>query len=94
MSVGYSNKTKALIARAPKTLGNQLGRWCVHHDFSVARVAKITGATRQTVYSWITGGQVRQGYHDRVKFLLDMLRTSPNAENVWGKACLKFNLKP
>ena len=94
MPLGYSAEVKALVAKAPKTLGNQLGRWSVHHAFSVSRIAKVTGATRQTVYSWITGGQVRQGYHDRVKFLLELLRTSPSAEQVWRKACLKFNLKP
>lgn len=94
MPLGYSDKLKSLVAKAPKTLGNQLGRWSVHHDFSVARIAKVTGATRQTVYSWITGGQVRQGYHDRVRFLLELLRTSPNGEQVWRKACLRFNLTP
>ena len=92
MPVGYSDKLKSLVAKAPKTLGNQLGRWAVHHGFSVSRIAKVTGATRQTVYSWITGGQVRQGYHDRVKVLLDFLRTSPNAEQAWRKACQKYNL--
>lgn len=92
MPVGYSDATKALVLKAPKTLGNQLGRWAIHHDFSVARISKVTGATRQTVYSWITGGQVRQGYADRVKILLDILRTSTTAEQAWRKACQRFEL--
>jgi hypothetical protein len=93
MPVGYSADLRATINKAPKTLGNQLGRWAAHHEFSVTRISKITGAARQTVYHWITGGQVRQGYHDRVKVLLDFLRTSPNAEQVWKKACQRFNIK-
>lgn len=93
MRIGYSDEIKSTVSKAPKTLGNQLGRWAVHLNFSVTRIAKITGASRQTVYHWITGGLVRQGYHDRVKALLELLRSSQNAEQVWKRACQKYGLR-
>jgi hypothetical protein len=45
----YSEKTKAIIANAPKTLGTDLARWAMLRDISVKRIAMATGATRQTV---------------------------------------------
>ena len=40
---------------APKTPGNQLGRWAIHLDFPVTKMAKALGVTRQTVYNWFVG---------------------------------------
>ena len=39
--MAYSQKTIDAIMRAPKTQGNQLGRWAVHLNFSVVRIAKV-----------------------------------------------------
>jgi hypothetical protein len=89
----YAPSIKQAVAKAPKTLGNQLGRWAVHLDFSVLRISKATGATRQTAYNWMTGGQVTQAYRDRVKSLLEILRTSPTAEQAWRKACHRFQIR-
>jgi len=89
----YQEDLKKVITRAPKTLSNQLGRWAVHHDFSVLRISKATGATRQTVYNWLGGGQVTQAYRDKVKMLLEVLRSSPNGEQAWRRACQTFSIK-
>jgi predicted transcriptional regulator len=63
----YSEKTKAIIANAPKTLGTDLARWAMLRDISVKRIAMATGATRQTVYNWFTGStEVTSAYKDRV----------------------------
>ena len=43
---------------APKTPGNQLGRWAIHLDFPVTKIAKALGVTRQTVYNWFVGTSV------------------------------------
>lgn len=89
----YAEKLKDEITNAPKTVGNQLGRWAVYLDFSVARISKATGATRQTVYNWVTGGQVTQAYRGRVKDLLDILKASTSGEQAWKKVCQQYNIK-
>lgn len=88
----YADKIKERIQAAPKTLGNQLGRWAVYHDIPVLKISKATGATRQTVYNWLTGGEVTQAYRARVKEILEILRASKTAEAAWRKLCTRFTL--
>lgn len=90
----YSRKIRATVDKAPRTLGNKLGRWSIILDFPVYKVALITGATRQTVYNWFSGGEVAVSYRERVQALLDLLATSSNATEAWEKACTQFNLNP
>jgi hypothetical protein len=82
-----SANIKKQVLRAPRTLGNQLGREAVRLDFSVLRVAKYTGATRPTVYTWFKGGEVTPAYRTRVKGLLFLLKNAETAEDAWRKAC-------
>jgi hypothetical protein len=65
--MSYSPTTIAAIRKAPKTLGNQLGRWAVHLDFPVVRVAEITGATRMTVYNWFKVARCSSLYRPTVR---------------------------
>lgn len=81
----YSDKIKETIARAPKTLGNQLGRWAVHLDVPVIKISQYTGATRQTVYNWFSGTDVTPAYRERVAQLLSILRTCTTAEQALRK---------
>jgi hypothetical protein len=81
----YSDAVKKATAAAPKTLGNQLGRWAVHLDFPVTSIAKYTGATRQTVYNWFNGTDVTNAYKDRVKALLNILQSSRTIEEALRK---------
>lgn len=90
----YSSKTISAIANSPKTLGNQLGRWCVHRDFSVVRVAKALGVTRQTVYNWFMGGDIFPAYQQRAQTLLQILQAAPTAEKAWRDICQAYDLKP
>lgn len=90
----YSIKTVELVKKAPKTLGNQLGRWAVHLDFPVTRIAYITGVSRQTVYNWFGGGEVFVAYRAPVEALIKLLQTSSTNEEAWRKACKAFNLQP
>jgi len=90
----YSEKTIAAISNAPKSLGNQLGRWCVHRDFSVVRVAKALGVTRQTVYNWFMGGEIFSAYETRAETLLNILRKNPTAETAWKEICQLYDLNP
>ena len=90
----YSQKIIDAVAKTPKSLGNQLGRWAVYHDFPVTKIAKALGVTRQTVYNWFTGTEVFVGYRDRAEFLLEILRTSNSADAAWEKVCREYNLTP
>jgi len=76
-------------ATAPKTLGNQLGRWAIHLDFPVIQISQYTGATRQTIYNWFSGTDVTPAYRDRVKSLLNILQTSTTAEEALRKCAHK-----
>jgi hypothetical protein len=57
-TMSYSPQVISAVKKAPKTLGNQLGRWAIHLDFPVIEIAKYTGATRQTVYNWFIGRSI------------------------------------
>lgn len=92
--MAYSQKTIDLVKNSPKTLGNQLGRWCVHIDFPVAKVSLITGVSRQTVYNWFSGNEVFVAYRPLVEALIKLLQTSTTADEAWTKACKTFNLQP
>lgn len=90
--MAYSVQTVSTVKQAPKTLGNQLGRWAVHLNFPVTKIAKTTGASRQTVYNWFAGGEVFNAYRPAVTDLLTILKSSSTADDAWRKACKAFNL--
>jgi DNA-binding XRE family transcriptional regulator len=92
--MAYSQKTIDAIMRAPKTSGNQLGRWAAHHNFSVVRIAKALGVSRQTVYNWFEGGEIFPAYEYRVETLLTILRAAHSADDAWRKICWQFGLEP
>lgn len=53
---GYSYATyKAIRAADPKSIGVQLGLFCVENNIPAARVADDIGVSRHSVYSWFTG---------------------------------------
>lgn len=88
--MAYSFRIIETVNKAPKTLGNQLGRWAVHMNFPVTRISEITGATRQSVYNWFNGGEVLGPYRPAVEALLKILQTSSDADEAWSKACKAF----
>ena len=90
----YSQKMINDVADAPKSLGNQLGRWAIYHDFSVVRVSKALGVTRQTVYNWFEGKDVFVAYQHRVELLLKIMQSSRTADEAWRRICQEYNLEP
>ena len=88
----YAPHTASMIKRGPRNLGKKLGRAALLLDFSVVRVATATGATRQTVYNWITGGEVMSPYRPVVERLLSILSAARTADDAWAQACLDFHL--
>lgn len=52
---GYSKRTIRLNRKADsRSLGVQLGRYCMARDISVMDVAEYFNVSRQTVYNWFT----------------------------------------
>jgi hypothetical protein len=83
--MAYSDDIRRTTKAAPKTLGNQLGRWAIHLDFPVIQIAKFTGATRQTVYNWFSGTDVTPAYRMSVQSLLNILQSSQTSEEAMRK---------
>jgi predicted DNA-binding protein YlxM (UPF0122 family) len=93
--MAYSQKIIDAIAAAPKTSGNQLGRWAVHLDLPVTKIAYALGVTRQTVYNWFIGKtDVFVAYQERVDFLLKIMRAAKTADEAWRTICQSYGLKP
>jgi len=89
----YKSVIRKKIALAPTSLGKTLGSHAVRTDFSVLRIAKATGATRQTIYNWFFGGVVAPYYRDKVTEIVDILRDSQTAEYAWRTICSRFHLR-
>lgn len=90
----YSQKVIDTVASAPKTPGNMLGRWAIHLDFPVTKIAQALGVTRQTVYNWFEGKDVFVAYQNRVELLLKIMQTSRTADEAWRRICKEYNLEP
>ena len=73
----YFTKTKDGL-RARKTanapLGVRLAKLAVNLDFSVIDIAKKTGASRTTVYSWFAGRGATNAYKSAVTSLIEELK--------------------
>jgi len=93
-TMAYSQKIIDDVAKTPKSLGNQLGRWAIHLDFPVTKIAFALGVSRQTVYNWFTGTEVFVAYRNRVEFLTKIMQTSRTADEAWRKICTEYNLDP
>lgn len=92
--MAYSQKTINAVASAPKTAGNRLGRWAIHLEFPVTKIAFALGVTRQTVYNWFMGKDVFIAYQDRVDLLLQIMQSSKTADEAWRRICQTYNLTP
>lgn len=92
--MAYSQKIIDMVANAPKTPGNRLGRWAIHLDFPVAKIAYALGVTRQTVYNWFEGKDVFVAYQNRVELLLKIMSHAKTADEAWRKICHEYDLKP
>lgn len=90
----YSQHVISAVVAAPKTPGNQLGRWAIHLDFPVTKIAKALGVTRQTVYNWFAGKDVFVAYQNRVELLLKIMQSSKTADEAWRRICQEYNLEP
>jgi DNA invertase Pin-like site-specific DNA recombinase len=92
--MAYSQRIIDLITHAPRTSGNTLGRWAVHLEFPVTKIAYALGVTRQTVYNWFAGKEVFVAYQQRVELLTSIMSTSKTADEAWRRICTVYNLNP
>lgn len=92
--MAYSQRVIDAVMSAKKTPGNQLGRWAIHLDFPVTKIAYALGVTRQTVYNWFEGKDVFVAYQNRVELLLEIMKSSRDAEQAWRRICKEYNLEP
>ena len=90
--MAYSNQVKKQIITSPDGLGKDLGTQALRLDFSVPRIAKAVGATRQTIYNWFDGGPVAPYYREKVQRLVHILTSAHTAEHAWREACKRFQL--
>ena len=88
----YTAKTQHEILHAPDNLGNRLARRAIDLDFSVMRIAQALGATRQTVYNWLSGKDVISFYRPRVEHLITVLNSTDDLETAWSNVCKEFHL--
>lgn len=91
--MAYQAQLIAQIKAQPLTLGTRLGRWAVFLGLPVTKIALATGATRQSVYNWMKGGEIFVAYQPAVKRVLECMQSSKTAEEAWGKICWAFNLE-
>ena len=92
--MSYHPKVIEEIKAQPLSLGTRLGRWAVFLDLPVTKIALATGATRQSVYNWMKGGEVFIAYKPVVEEVITIMQSSKTAEEAWGKLCKRFDLQP
>lgn len=74
------------------SLGGTLKSAVRFHKMPVTRVAKATGASRQTIYNWMRGGRVFCAYRSRVRAIIQILQTAKTKDEAWSKICQEFSL--
>jgi hypothetical protein len=88
----YRKHVRDAVKTGGDTLGPQLGRAAIRLDFPIVRIAKLTGATRATIYSWFYGNQVSNAYRSAVTRLTTILTEAPTAAAAWSQACQAFSI--
>jgi transposase-like protein len=90
-NIAYIMETAAARADNPN-------RWLPERaldlGFTVAELARIVGAQRNTVYSWVRGANISPAYRQKVRALFTILSTSNNKEEAWSRIEQDTFLKP
>ena len=92
--MAYSQKIIDEVAKTPKSLGNQLGRWAIYYEIPVSKIAEALGITRQTAYNWFLGKDIFPAYRDRAEWMLKIFTSARNADDAWRTVCKELNLEP
>lgn len=70
----YSTTVRQRVRTGGQSPGLQLARLAVKHGYSVAEIATMTGASRQTVYNWYAGHKVSNAYIQHVRKLIEHIK--------------------
>jgi len=94
----YHPKVVTEVKKLPLThMGAALGRWAIYFDLPVIKIAIATGATRQSVYNWMKGGEIFKAFKPRVLAMIKIMEqahaTNKTTEDVWRTICREFNLQ-
>ena len=92
--MAYHQRFIDQVKKAPPCLGSKLGRWAVYHEITPTQIAQATGATRQSVYNWMKGGEVFVAYRPAVEKIINLMSRAQSGEDAWRLLCMEFNLKP
>ena len=93
----YSQNFIDHVKKQPLTLGTRLARWLIRVDLPVQKASVAIGATRQSVYNWMNGGEVSPAYRERVAKVIEIIAKAPassTTEYIWSLLCKEFNLNP
>lgn len=91
--MAYHKEIVDKVKTLPVTLGVRLGRWAIYLDLPATKIARATGASRQTVYNWFAGNSVTNAYKPAVERVIKCMQSSKTAEEAWSKICAEFNLQ-
>ena len=90
--MSYQPSFIAKVKAQPLSLGTRLGRWAVFLGVPAQKIARAVGATRQSIYNWMKGGEVFVAYRPAVERVIVCMQASKNGEEAWTKICREFNL--
>jgi hypothetical protein len=93
LTMPYHPKIIEKIKSQPMSLGTRLGRWAVYLDVPAAKIAMAIGATRQSVYNWMKGGEVFVAYRPAVERVINIMQSCQTGEEAWSKICKEFDLR-
>jgi hypothetical protein len=90
----YHPKIVERIKRLPANrLGVRMARWAIYHDIPVNKLALAVGATRQSVYNWMNGGEIFVAYRPAVERLVSIMQQAKTADDAWRAICQAFDLR-
>ncbi len=75
----YSDTIRQRVKARPKSLGATLLRHAIARDVSILDLTKCLGTSRQTLYNWASGHEVSNAYQQRVRDMIQKLKTARSA---------------
>lgn len=90
--MAYRQKTKDAVKSSVLTLGSRIGRRAIYLGVSVQELSLMTGATRKTMYSWLSGGWIIPAYRDRARRVYEILKESSTREDALQRARKTLNI--
>lgn len=92
--MAYTSQFIARVKEQPSdNIGTRLALWAIYYDISATKLSKALGASRQSVYNWMSGDGVMRVYEDRIQRLLFCMQNAKTSDEAWKNICKEFNLQ-